>query len=667
MRATVACVFLLTLSPTLARAEVSDVHPIDGPSADIVEVADAAMAEDGTAAIVYLKKVGGHNHVFVVPFGRGNWGAPERVDAGQEFDSSWPQVAAGDSGRLLVTWVQEFGVGTDRMFSASRDPGASGFHAPVPVDFNVGEATATFPSLAMNQGGQAYLSYLVVTDTSTANPPGYVGGEVRLARYNGLLWSSFGSPIDRNPATPLLLPTAATAPQVGIDLRGNAIVAWQEPDDEFVNRIWARRAFSGGSVGVPLQVSPSIWEGGPVRGPADAFGLDVSGFGQAAIAFRQQPGQSGKLTAPRLFVDEIGDAFTPHGASFEGARLLDGGVVAGVGTPAVGVEPNGAFAAAFAAAGATSLIGGDPRSLKPPQRIDEGGGSVSGDPLVDLSETGASVTAWREQRGGAGLVGVREGRADGVAEPGLLTLPRGGPVAGLQMGGSGLGDAILGWAQPSSGGTQVAGAIVDAPPDPFLIEAPEGWVRAPKLTIHWAAATNAISGVVYSVSIDDEPIGKTTRRLVTRVLAGKLDEGQHRVQVFAIDDEGQQTGSRNATIRIDRKPPRIALRHRGSRVVVVASDGSRRGTSGVKGSSVKVAFGDGSGGGKKHAGGGGGEGTTISRAPRMTARRKHGKPKKPIVKRVSHDYERAGSYTVQVTARDRAGNVAHFKRRVRVG
>ncbi len=357
--ATAACALLLTW-PAAAGAEISDPHLIDGPSADVVEVADAAMAEDGSGGVVYLRKAGERNHVFVSRFDGSAWSAPLRVDGGQEFDSSWPRIAAGSRGRLLVTWVQEFGVGSDRMFSATLDPGAAAFQTPIPVDFNVGEATASHPDLTMNAGGQAYLAYLVVTDTSAANPPGYVGAGVRVARYNNRLWSQLGGPVNRNPAAPLRLPTAATGPRIGIDAQGNAVVAWLEPDDEFVDRVWARRLF-GTSAGVPLPVSPSSWEGAPVRGPADAFALDVAGFGQAAVALRQQPGQSSKLTAPRLFVNEMPDAFANGASAFKGARPVDGGNVGGLGLPSVGVEPNGAFVAGFGSGNSSLLGSGDLR------------------------------------------------------------------------------------------------------------------------------------------------------------------------------------------------------------------------------------------------------------------------------------------------------------------
>ncbi|MBA3306629.1 MAG: hypothetical protein H0U25_12000, partial [Thermoleophilaceae bacterium] len=205
--AALAGALLLALLPAPAGAVISDVQPIDGPSPDIIEIGGSAMSQDGSGGVVYLKRVGGRAHVFAAQFVDGQWRPAQRVDNGQNFDSSWPQIGAGDRGRLVVTWVQEFGVGSDRMFSSALDPGAARFQAPVPVDFNVGEATSTFPSLAMARGGQAYLTYRVITDTGPQNPPGYVGADTRIARYGGSLWSVLGSMVDRNPTVPVRLPT----------------------------------------------------------------------------------------------------------------------------------------------------------------------------------------------------------------------------------------------------------------------------------------------------------------------------------------------------------------------------------------------------------------------------------------------------------------------------
>jgi hypothetical protein len=626
-----AACLLLTAAP--AAAVVSDVEPIDGPSAELTDVGDAAMAEDGSGGVVYLKRSGGRDHVFAARFHDGRWSAPQRVDVGQAFDSSWPRIGAGDGGRLVVTWVQEFGADSDRMFSATLDPGASGFQAPVPIDFNVGEATATWPDLAMARGGQAYLVYRVVTDTSPANPPGYVGADVRLARYNGRLWSVLGIPLDRNQAIPVRQPSADNAPEVGIDVEGRGIVAWHEPGDDFVDRVWARRVF-GTSVGIPLQASPSEYGGQPLRGAADAFALDVGGFGQGAVAFRQQPGQAGALGATRLFVNEIPDVFAETSGAFGGARLVDGGTRSALGPPSVAVDPRSVFVTAFASGAATLLGAGDDVEVRPVERLDAGGSTVAGDPLVDLAATGAAVAAWREQRGGAGVVAVQEQRADGVDEPTELSAPRGGAVGRLVLGGSGRGDAIVAWSQGSGAGTQIAAAVIDAPPDPFLVLLPDGWRRGRRIPISWDRAPSSIGAVRYSVSVDDEPVVEGLRRLRARLSRDDVGDGRHRVQVFATDSAGQETGSRSGRLLVDRRAPRVKLRRRGRTLTVTVGDGPRRAGSGVRRGSVRIAFGDG----------------------RRRAR----------VARSANTYSRPGAYRLVVRARDRAGNLRVLRRKVHV-
>ena len=76
----------------------------------------------------------------------GRWQPPQRVDAGQSFDSSWPRIGAGNGGRLVVTWVQEFGANSDRLFSASLDPGrdaASRRRVPIDLERRRGDRDAT--------------------------------------------------------------------------------------------------------------------------------------------------------------------------------------------------------------------------------------------------------------------------------------------------------------------------------------------------------------------------------------------------------------------------------------------------------------------------------------------------------------------------------------------
>jgi len=632
--ASAAGALLLLVLPPRAEAVISDVQPIDGPSADIIDLGGSAMSEDGSGGVVYLKREGGRAHVFAAQFVDGTWQRPQRVDLGQNFDSSWPRIGAGDGGRLVVTWVQEFGAGTDRMFSAALDPGARRFQRPIPIDFNVGEATATFPALAMARGGQAYLTYRVVTDTSSSNPPGYIGADVRIARYGGSgLWSLNGAVADRNPSIPVRTPNEGNSPKVGIDIQGQGVVAFHEPGDDFVDRVYARRLF-GSSTGFPLLVSPSTYEGAPLRGPADAFSLDVSGFGQGAVAFRQQPGEGGRLGATRTFVNELPDVFAEKSGEFIGARIIDGSPRAQVGPPSVAVSPRTDYLTSFASGTATLGGTGTDETVDPVERLDGGGSSTAGDPVVDLAETGAGVAAWKDLRSGRGGVTIQERRADGVPEITTLSAPRGGAVQTLRMGGSGRGDAIVGFKQGGGSFGQIAATVVDAPPSEFFILVPDGWRRAKKIPISWDPSESGVTGVTYSVSVDDEPVRERLRSRKVRLGPQALENGRHDVQIFAVDRAGQETGSQVGEVLVDRRRPRVSIRRRGRVMSVRVTDGRRGQASLLRRSATRVSFGD------RRKG---------SRKPRVRRR-----------------YRRGGVYRVVVRARDRAGNKVTVKRKVRV-
>ena len=155
LRALCVSIAVLLLCAATAQAEISPVAPIDGPSAEIVELGGAAMAADGTGGIVYRKRVEGRAHIFAAQYVGDKWEAPQRVDAGEKFESSFPAIAAGEGGRLLVVWANHYSSTTDGLFAATMDPGSTGFQPPVPVDLNIGQATGTYPSVAMDLSGDA--------------------------------------------------------------------------------------------------------------------------------------------------------------------------------------------------------------------------------------------------------------------------------------------------------------------------------------------------------------------------------------------------------------------------------------------------------------------------------------------------------------------------------
>lgn len=621
-----------------AHALISDAETIDGPTRDLTELGGVAMAEDGTGGVVYRKVAeDGRNHIYAAQFVDGRWRPAQRVDTGatQRFASSWPAIAAGNDGRLLVVWVQEFGA-VDRMYSAYLGAGARRFQAPIPVDLNVGDSDlGIYPSLSMNRGGQAYVAYRVVTDGQPATaPPGYVLGEVRVARFTGEFWSQQGVPLNRNLAGPQRRPAPENAPRIATDLQGNAVIAWHEADDAFIDRIWARRIF-GGTAGIALQISPQDL-GGPLRGPASQFDLDVNGFGRAAIAYRQEPAQGSPLgLAPRILVAEAADVFQDSAKSFGAPRIADGGIPDGQapGVATVAVSENG-FLAGFGLDGRAMTVSGEERELGAREQLGTQVSPADPAPVLDLASSGAAAMAWRFSAGGRGFVTARERRPDGVVTDKRLTGARGGAVSALRLAGSGVGDALVAFLQGEGPGAQLVVAAVDAPPETFTVQTPVEFTRERRrLRLQWDRAVHAIGGVTYTVTVDDDTVAENLRTLRHELNLRGLEDGVRTVQVIAVDAAGQETTSVPGELKLDRRAPRVRFFPGRGRVRVVISDGARGRVSGVDTSSVRLVRG----------------GKTVARANRT------------LRKRLPRGRQR-----LTVVARDRAGNEARVTRTVTI-
>ncbi|MGK2939326.1 MAG: hypothetical protein ACSLFR_16235 [Solirubrobacteraceae bacterium] len=641
---------LRRLSPTLlacalawagaspASAVISDAQTLEGPSADLVEVGGVAMAEDGTGGVVYVKAAEeGRNHVYAAQFVDGTWRAPQRVDIGttQRFASSWPAIAAGNDGRLLVVWVQEFG-DVDRMYSAYLGAGARRFQPPIPIDLNVGDsALGVYPSVSMNRGGQAYVAYRVITDAepSTA-PPGMVLGELRLARFTGEFWSQYGIPLNRNPAAPQRRPALENAPKIRTDLQGNAVLAWQESDDAFVDRIYARRIFPS-TTGIALQVSPADL-GGPLRGNASQFDLDVSGFGQAAIAYRQEPAQGSPLgLTPRLLVAEAADVFQESAKTFGPAVPADGGIPAGQSPGAVAVAvAEGGYVAAFGIEGQAVTVASEQGRIGSRARLGSQVSALDPVPVVDLAPSGAAAFAWRFSSGGRGFVTARERRPDGVVTDKRLTEARGGAVRALRMAGSGAGDGLVTFLQGEGAAAQVVAASIDAPPETFTVQTPVDFTNERRrYDLRWDPAVHAIGGVRYTITVDDDTVAENLGSLRHALRLTRLDDGVRTVQVVAVDSAGQETTSVPAELKLDRRAPVVRWQPGRGRVRIVISDGPRGQVSGVDTATVRMVRG----------------GKTVARGRRT------------ITKSLPR-----GRHRLTIVAADRAGNRRRVTRAVRI-
>ena len=185
-RARLALVTALLLAiPATAHAAIVPGKAIDGPSADIVQFGDIDMAPDGTGAIAYTKKIAGVNHIFVSRFANGAWGTGQQADVGLADPSQFPHVAAGNGGRVVVTFVNKPVAGLGNLRAALAPNSASGFTVASPdatTDTLVSDSDVAMDPVS----GVAYTVF------TAAN----MGGDVHAARLSGSTWTAIAPVLD---------------------------------------------------------------------------------------------------------------------------------------------------------------------------------------------------------------------------------------------------------------------------------------------------------------------------------------------------------------------------------------------------------------------------------------------------------------------------------------
>jgi hypothetical protein len=619
-----ACLWLLALSGA-ARVDAAIVPAavLDGPSASVLDVDGAALASDGTGGVVFRELVRGEPHVLVARFLNGVWQAPQQADVGQLGPATSPRVAAGDGGELLVAWVQPWqwisGTLHYALMSAVLQPGAQSF-GQIERIADVGATATAYPSLAMAPNGAAYVVYLDA-------------GDVRVARFNGLSWSSVGVINGLPGQVALRTPTASNAPVIAVNDRGQALVVWQEPTIEGPARIWARRIF-GATKGDVLAVSPSSIDGRPVTVDADAPAIALNEYGQAEIAFRLEGGAGSPLGTPHVMIDTLPQPVAEAVSSFTGSVALDG--AATIGPPSVAVDRHNEFRVAYTAAGATRLLVGAENASGAP--VAKGGPAALGpasaeEALVTLAPDGGGVTAWPSvDAAGLPVVEAREDFPDGAWQTADLSAPLSGPLSDLVGAESGSGDVLLAFLQGPPGSAQVMASFAQTPPESFSARVPSGWIRASAATVSWEAAPDAIGDVSYSVLVDGRVVAQGLTGLSDQLDPRALGDGTRRIQVLATDELGQQTLSNPTSLQVESNPPQVAVRRLGGDRVEVRVDDD---PAGIEPGRTLVSFGDGS-----------------------TSRGRDS---------VIHAYSRPGRYTIVVHATDKVGNARDAYVRVEIG
>jgi hypothetical protein len=295
------------------------------------------------------------------------------------------------------------------------------------------------------------------------------------------------------------------------------------------------------------------------------------------------------------------------------------------------VTSSGDFRTAYSNGAAGLMTAGSDTSISAPAPLGDGRGAVDPTPAAVVAKDEAAVLAWRAR---SSVPAVEELRPNGAFKVKAVSDPSAGPVSDLMSAGSRLGDAIVAFMQGDPDSERISATVVDAPPLDFAIQVPLQFIRKNRPRITWDPAPNALGRVRYTIQIGKRVYARGVSGTSFRVRRPKVPDGRSKVLVAATDSAGQKRMGTAATLLIDTRAPRVRVVRRGRRILVRISDGRRGRCSGVRRAAVAVSFGDG------------------KRAAHTTS--------------VRHKYARRGVYRVVVKVRDRAGNRATVKRRVRV-
>jgi hypothetical protein len=435
---------------------------VDGPDSQIQKFGDLDVAPDGTGALAYSKRVGAEAHVFVARLTNGAWGAPVEVDSTLTPDDPTSiQVAAGNGGRVVVTYVNLAGAATGTVQSAVSTSSASGFQlaqvdaAPTAVDDQVDIDPAS---------GVAYVVYDVT------------GGHVHAARWpgSGTAWTAvtLGAATDLE-ATAGTAGTGDDGSRVAVDSSGNAVIAWAEGAATTDQKALARRITGTTAATGAITLSATTLGTHPDAKETNMIDIDGGGSSNPWVVFRQgftYPPSS--IVVRNLARHLIGD--TPSTPQELDGLTTDPKPTEGAEHPRIDVNAAGQGLAASARQLTNGVFGSalSAGNWTPGFQLNTDTNSAAPFPVAAVDDSGDGVIAWIDSAADPSTVLARTRIGGALGSPLTLSASGKGQIGGiagganLEAASSAAGTVSVGFAQGgANGGSQrvIVAATVSLP------------------------------------------------------------------------------------------------------------------------------------------------------------------------------------------------------------
>ncbi len=217
------------------------------------------------------------NHIFVSRFANGAWGTGQQADVGLADPSQFPHVAAGNGGRVVVTFVNKPVAGLGNLRAALAPNSASGF--------TVGSPDATTDTLVSDSDvAMDPVSGVAYTVFTAAN----MGGDVHAARLSGTTWTAIAPVLDDVQADDAGGTGRDTGARMAVDSAGNAVAAWPEKDAGMNAHVFVRRITGTTPATSDVEASIATLDGhADAQASADHVDIDGGDTASPWVVFRQ--------------------------------------------------------------------------------------------------------------------------------------------------------------------------------------------------------------------------------------------------------------------------------------------------------------------------------------------------------------------------------------------
>ncbi|MGZ4230845.1 MAG: PKD domain-containing protein [Solirubrobacteraceae bacterium] len=521
---------------------------VDGPSPDIIGLSGLAVARDGTGGVVYLKNVGGTQHVFVSRLLGGSFQVPEQIDASLPGSSSQPVIAAANGGVLLLAFVNDGTLYAVQALSASV-----GLSAPAGLYNGAGN-----PSLQLSPLGKAYLAFTA---------PDGAGSQVRAAYWTQGVWALESSPLNAIPADDA--GTGTGRPQVATAGDGVGTVVWGEGGHIYSRRVWG--------------VSPSVvieQADAPLPGcselsaddPQAGVGGDSSYVG---VAF-QEVLQCGGQREQRVLMNRL------RGSAYDGIKAIDGlatSAADGAEQPQVVMSEYGAGWIVSTRDGSNPLDSNQIFAMslinnavtQGVVRIDSLANTGSPYAVGGTAGLFSNVIAWQQTPGGAGVPEIRvrfTAQSTDIGPEMVVSSPQDGPTDaadGLDASGDINGDGAVAWVQGVAGARQIVAVQMYQPPGSLHALSKLRYVRSPHPLLSWSVVHDPWR-IAYDLIVDGSQIAQTAA--TSARIPAVMPDGVHNWEVVAVNPAGLQIPSKVARVFVDRVAPLVKTSVLGTRRVL---------------------------------------------------------------------------------------------------